>query len=298
MNKITLAIIIFVLIVIGFGLFLLNTPAPVNRPDQLTIATTIFPLTDIARHIVGDQARIIQLLPSGASPHSYAPTPSQLLDLQNISVLFVIGHGLDDWAASTASKVTSAPVVTTDQNITLRSFKDDSSDTSIDPHYWLTVPNAQIMAATIAATLQDIDPDHHQQYQANLAAYSQQLANLETKLQLQVSQSNTRKFIAMHDSWSYLADHYNLELITTYEPIEGKQPSIQDINNLQRLVKQHSLTSFFTEPQKESIAASRFLETELNLSIKTIDPIGGTGQNDSYLNLIQNNINAITSNPS
>ena len=279
---------------------------PASNKDTITIVTTIFPLTDIAENIGGNRINIVQLLPPGASPHSYTITPQQLADIQNASVLLNIGHDLDSWAVEQATKTANIPVVQVDKNIELQEFALDSThedeheeendhnhrheEGSIDPHYWLTIPNAQKIAKTITATLQDIDPEHSEEYESNLQDYLAKLNETEMELQKMAQQAEQTKFIAIHDAWSYFAQHYGLELIATYEPVEGREPSIQDIQELQEIIREHNITTFFTEPQKQSTSATRFLENDFGLNIKTIDPIG----NGSYIKTMLQNMRTLT----
>ena len=55
-----------------------------------------FPPADIVRHIAGPKRRVIQILPPGASPHTFDLTPGQVRELQNARIIFKIG-GIDDW---------------------------------------------------------------------------------------------------------------------------------------------------------------------------------------------------------
>lgn len=285
----------------GIAVLLSSSRIPLPSTNQLTVATTIFPLTDIARNIAGNSATILQLLPPGASEHSYTLSPQQVSDLEQADVLFVIGQGLDDWATRPLSRTLSAPIIGVDQNIELRPYQHKHEEehegeetvTSIDPHYWLTVPNAQVIARTIATHLARLDPAHAAEYQRNLTTYLRQLDTLEQELQSAARRAPQKKFIAIHDAWSYFADHYGFELLATYEPIEGQNPSLADLQELQKLIQIHRLTAFYTEPQKQSTSATRFLREDLHLNIKVLDPIGGLAPHDSYLNLMRQNVTSL-----
>lgn len=267
------------------------TARPAAPGVPLTIATTIFPLADIARQVGGEYARVLQLLPAGADPHGYAATPRQVAELETARTLFLIDHSLDDWAIQLARSV-NLPVIVVDQNITLRPFGDE--DGSPDPHYWLTVPNARQITRTVAAELQRLDPARADAFAANAAAYEQRLAALEEELQQQAAASPQKKFIAMHDAWSYFADHYGFTLVATYEPVEGRTPSLADLQQLRRLVTEHQLTVFYAEPAKSSSAAVRFMKQELGLTVGTLDDIGGRPPRDSYIALMRENMRALS----
>ncbi|HEX7503154.1 MAG TPA: metal ABC transporter substrate-binding protein, partial [Acidobacteriota bacterium] len=71
-------------------------PGTAAAQGPLVLAATIFPAADIARHVAGPGVRVIQILPAGASPHTFDLTPGQLRELQAARIIFKIG-GVDDW---------------------------------------------------------------------------------------------------------------------------------------------------------------------------------------------------------
>lgn len=260
-----------------------------GKTSQLVVAATIFPLADIVKNIAGEELKVVQVVPAGASEHSYALTPRQVAEVQGAKVIFVVGHGMDDAVAAAVAKASGAQVVTVDEGVELREF----AGGGVDPHYWLTVPNAGKMAATVAARLQQIDPDRAGQYEGNLASYLDRLDSLEAELQTVAGGIEQRNFIAMHDAWSYFAEQYGLNLVATYEPVEGKQPSVSDLKHLGELISEYGITVFYAEPQKSSVAATRFLGDEFSLQIRELDPVGGAGGINSYIELMLYNMRAL-----
>lgn len=266
-------------------------------PAALTVGATIFPLADIARAIGGDEVEVLLILPPGVSEHSTALSPQQLRGLERAPVIFHIGHNLDDRLTERITTALPATrTVTVDAGIVLREFSQEEEhhhDSGIDPHYWLTVPNASHIAATITATLQDLDPTHAAVYTTNLARYQQQLASLEQELQAAARTAPRKEFIATHNAWSYLADHYGFDVVATYEPTTGQEPSLADLGELQEVVNRFGLTTFYAEPQKSSTAATRLLQREFGLNIRELDPVGGLPGTDSYLELMRTNMAAL-----
>ena len=118
-------------------------PAPANNPQsgQLQVITSFRPFTLLVEPVAGSHAKITQILPPGADPHDYEPTPKDAIDFQGAQVFFYDGPFLEPWAASIAASANS--------NITLASFADavppeefarmkkeytNFPDTSQDPH--------------------------------------------------------------------------------------------------------------------------------------------------------------------
>jgi zinc transport system substrate-binding protein len=318
MNK-KFVILVFFMTLVAFallaGIIIIRPPSP--PPDQLVVAATIFPLADITRQIAGPHAQVVQLIPSNSTAHSFNLTPQQIRQLTYVVTTFAIGHGLDqrvtdaalkvidnDRGANAAFKTMPYSTIIVDQNITLRAFgpslensdqaDSDHIDSNEDPHYWLTVPNAQAIASTIAQELIRIDPAHTADYHTNLTTYLLSLDQLEQELQRLSAKATQRNFIAVHDAWSYFAAQYGLSLVATYEPLEGRTPTINDLQRLQQLIKQYQIQSFYTEPQKTTSAGIRLMQQEFGLKIMTIDPTGGIDPHDSYIDLMLRNMQAIT----
>src|SRR5512145_3554851 len=67
--------------------------------ERVKVAATIFPLYDIVRQVAGPVADVVLILPPGASPHTFEPTPAGVRALAGAGALFVVGHGLDAWVA-------------------------------------------------------------------------------------------------------------------------------------------------------------------------------------------------------
>lgn len=262
----------------------------------ITIATTIFPLTDIAKNIAGNRATVVQLIPPGASPHSYSLSPQDLERLKDAKVLFAIGHGLDDWSGKPAAKSVNVPLYVVDTNVALQKFggaSEGQTADSIDPHYWLAVASAKQIAQNITNKLIEIDPSYAEDYTAHFAQYATQLDALDAELQTRAKSMPQKKFIAIHDAWSYFAHAYNLSLIASYEPVEGKEPSIADIASFQEIIKKNHITTFYTEPQKQSNSATRLMQQEFGLSIRVLDPLGGIEGRNSYIDLMRYNMDQL-----
>lgn len=255
----------------------------------VTVAATIFPLADIIKNIGGERVGVVLLIPPGVSEHSAALSPQTLASLQNAQAVFTIGQGLEDALVERVVSAKKIPVITVERRIALREF----GSGGVDPHYWLTVPNASRMAQTIAEELTILDPEGGPAYAGRLADYQSRLALLEEELQKQAAAAQQKRFMAAHEAWSYFAPHYGLELVAAYEPVEGQQPSVQDLARIRGLVQQYGITTFYAEPQKTNASETKFLEREFGLKILVLDPVGGFEKEDSYEALMRRNMEAI-----
>ena len=77
------------------------TPEP--EPERETLCVSILPLRSLVGEIVGDDFRIDVLVPSGASPETFEPTPRQIVALDKARMIF--GVGLLDFEVSLLQKI-------------------------------------------------------------------------------------------------------------------------------------------------------------------------------------------------
>ena len=95
----------------------------VTVSGKLQVITSFRPFTLLVAPVAGDDARITQILPPGADPHDYEPTPQDAITLQNGSLFFFDGPFLEPWATSIAASA--------NPNIKLVSFADSDPSAGI-----------------------------------------------------------------------------------------------------------------------------------------------------------------------
>ena len=78
------------------GIFTLLTTAWAQVPEKPTIVTSIHPYYALVQEVAGENAEVMRLLPPGASPHTFDPTPKAWRSFQTLASSFLNG-GLDEW---------------------------------------------------------------------------------------------------------------------------------------------------------------------------------------------------------
>ncbi|MCY4354272.1 MAG: metal ABC transporter substrate-binding protein, partial [Truepera sp.] len=63
---------------------------------QVSIVSSIPPYASLAQQIAGEEAEVHTILPSGTSPHSFAPSPGDILVLLEAD-LIILNGGVDAW---------------------------------------------------------------------------------------------------------------------------------------------------------------------------------------------------------
>ena len=86
-----------------------------------------------------------------------------------------------------------------------------------DEHVWLSIKNASALVEVLTETLEDIDPEHEESYEANEAAYLEKLSVLDQQYKEAVERAAT-KTILFGDRFPfrYLADDYGLSYYAAF----------------------------------------------------------------------------------
>lgn len=169
---------------------------------------------------------------------------------------------------------------------------DDHSHGPIDPHYWLSVHNAEQITMNIAHELSKLDPENADLYNSRAEDYMHDLESLELSLHLKTESLPNKNIISMHDAWYYFAEEFGLNIVGTFEPSAGKEPTPGYIAHLKEEVEEHNVSTLFMEPQLSQSSIASFTD-DYDLSIATIDPLGGVPGRNSYIELMQYNVDQV-----
>jgi len=272
---------------------------PPRSAEKPKVAATIFPLYDIVRNIAGDKMEVVLILPPGASPHTIELTPQHVRRLENSRLVFRIGHGLDDWTGRFTEFLEDGKAVIVDEGVELVSAgeeqhgqEDGHAHNGVNPHYWLSVKNAQIIADHVLEKLIEVDAQNEQTYRNQAALYKDRLQHLELELKQQLEPFQGEELITFHDSWVYYAREFDLVIVGNIEPFPGRQPTPRYLASLQEQIRRYDIRVLFSEPQLSSESVEAFV-ADLGLELYVLDPIGGVAGRESYIDLMKYNTNTI-----
>ena len=298
----------WVIALAAMGLGLSGWPHPSLAAPRLQVAATIFPLYDLVRQVGGSDVEVVLVLPPGASPHTVAFTPSMMRSLTGSAAIFAIGHGLDDWAVRLAADAGVPRTVLTDAHIALRSGHPGDPEHgaeqarreraeapgSVDPHYWLAIPNAMQMVQTIASVLGELDPAGKSRYEQRAAAYRRELQMADNAIRQLFAKVVRHDIALFHSAFDYFAAAYGVHIVATFEPVPGQEPGPRHVREFLRRLREHNLRVLFIEPQLHA-APLRSLARDIGVKLQELDPLGGIEGRDSYLALMRFNASQIAS---
>lgn len=254
-----------------------------NATPDLTVGVTILPQKYFVERIAGDHAKVIVLVPPGASPHTYEPTPGQLAEISSAGVYVKVGSGIEfeqAWMDKIAGVNPAMAVVDSSRGIPfLEGTGDDDEEghspatgdnPGTDPHIWLSLKNARIMAENTEQGLAAADPSHAAEYRANTDSFIRELDTLDMAIARDIAGRNTSAFMVYHPAWSYFARDYGITQI----PIEadGKEPTAAGVRDLIRQAKEKNITVVFAAPEY-STRSAEVVAGEIGGRVALVSPL-------------------------
>ena len=300
MRRPAITIVLFLSLGLLWGCF-----SPPSSNDKVKVTASIFPLADIAASVGGDWVEVQVLIPAGASPHVFEPTPEAFRQFAKTRLFVMVGAGLEFWAQELIAAVadeTPAVVRAADgvQLIQMTAHQEEGSEPHLhdhglgNPHVWLDPMVAISLAENIGQALMHLDPEHSQEYGEHLATYQEQLRALDEHIRETAGQFRIKEYVAFHPAWSYFARRYGLVEVGVIQESPGREPTPKHLQSIIRTIQDHGIRAVFAEPQFNPSAAS-VLASEANVRVLILDPLGGPDLpgRDSYIGLMEYNLKMI-----
>ena len=248
----TFSIFTTLLLVICMVTTVASCTQPSEPPDKIGVIVTLLPQAEFVESIGGDKVDVTVMIPPGASPHTYEPTPSQMAALSRAELYAKVGSGVEfelTWMDKLIAQNEDILVVDCSQGVQRQEMiaAEEHEHGAMDPHIWMSPQNAQIMVRNIADGLIQVDPDNHAYYEQNRDTYLEELAQLDQEIREDLSGVQNRVFMVYHPAFGYFATEYDLTMLPIED--EGKEPTPAGLQHLIEQAIEHDIHVVFAEPQ-------------------------------------------------
>ena len=263
---------------------------PAAGADRPVVVTSIYPLSDWVRQVAGDAVQVHTLLPAGASPHTFEPTPQDAERTARASLLLVVGLGLDDWARKLSAGAQTKTLVLGDQVQTMPNTNPDepSEVGGPDPHVFTDPVRAAQMVAALTPDLAALVPARKAEIEQRSAAYQAQLQQFAQQAEQACQPYAGRQIVTLHAGFQYFLARVGLPPAEVVTPFPGKEPSAQYLEALALKARREHIKVVFAEPQLSPKAAD-VLAHEINGQVLILDYLGNPDDptRDTYLKTLQ-----------
>ena len=287
---------IVILTIVGVALSACGQPTSSSEAPVVLASTTF--LTDITRNVVGDRVKVESLLPVGADPHSYQPTPQDVAKIEQSKLLIINGAEYEHFLESLLENAGGErDIIEASSGLRLRT--DAESEHGVDPHLWLDPNNVIVYVENIREGLTHFDPDGAAIYQSNADAYVSQLEALDTWINEHVSQipPERRLLVTNHEALGYFADRYSFTVIGAVLPSVSSDASTsagQMAELIEQIKSSGTPAIFLDEVENPALAQQIADETgvkivaDLHLESLTDGPPAAT-----YIDMMKHNVTQI-----
>ena len=277
-----------------------------EAPNHLNVLTTIRPVQSLVNAVMGKSEKPGLLLSGQESPHHFSLKPSQIKQIQNADIIFLIDPSFETFMAKALqSKKPKTKVIYLEQapgilklsyrkNKAWDSHEGHAHDSSMDGHIWLDPDNATAMVQTIANTLSNENPVNRDHYQKNAQNYIKKIHDLNRDIQSQLSPVKHVPFLVFHDGYQYFENHFKLngKGSIVFEPNDSLKAS--RLQAVERQIKNYQIHCVFQDTPGNPRVIN-MIEMNFKINTQVLDPLGinlSPGP-DLYLNLLKNMSNDI-----
>ncbi len=287
-----------------------------NAEAKISVVTTIFPVYDWTRNVVGadnSNVDISMLIDSGVDLHSFQPSAEDILKISECDVFVYVGGESDEWVEDALNEATNKDMQVVNL---MEALGDKAKEEEIkegmqaedehehgeeadhedgeheheeegpeyDEHIWLSLRNASALSDVIADALGAADADNAETYKSNAAAYKEKLDALDGEYQQTVESAGTKTLLfGDRFPFRYMTDDYGLDYYAAFVGCSAEtEASFETIAFLSAKVEELGLKNVMTiEGTDHNIAESIINNTQSkDQTILSLDSMQSTTAED------------------
>ena len=262
--------------------------------QRLEVVTSFSILEDITKELGGEHINIINLVPRNNDAHMYIPTPSDAAAIDKADLIIFNGLGFEGWIYRLLEDADGRGV----QLNASRGVDFIMNDNEVDPHAWQSFQNIKIYVINISEMLIMLMPQFSEYLLNRQKVYLKKLDDLENELNRKISKISISKRIVVtsHDAFGYLGREFNIKFLAPQGFSLDVEATAKDVAAVVDQIRNKQVSAIFVENINNpkllnTIAKEANVEVGGRLYSDALSEIDGLA--DSYLNMMQHNIQSI-----
>lgn len=217
--------------------------------DKKTIFVTITPMQSIIEEITAGDFDIEVIVPKGASPETFEPTPKQVTSFSDAELIF--STGLIDFEQSLVQRISGdAEVVNLSNGIELIagscSHGNHKHKHGVDPHIWTSPRALRTMVTNAHKAIMAHYPDSVKYTEAT-GRLLERIDALDTYCATRIKAEGVEAMMIYHPAYTYYARDYGIEQIAIEH--DGKEPTPKRLTALSDRAKRDNIGVILLQPQ-------------------------------------------------
>src|ERR1700722_8803074 len=266
-------------ILLLFGLFACQQGGAKKalEPAKPTVLVSIVPYAYFIEQIAQGRVDVELLVPSGADPHTYEPTPKQVQAAHRAKLWLRTGDPFEEKILKVLQKENTGlrplqmweglPLLPLEEHA--HCSHHNHGHEAQDLHVWLSPKLAKIQAQKIEEALALLLPESRAFFEKNLTQFLTSLDQLDNEVSSILAPLKDRAILVSHPAFGYFCRDYGLLQLSIES--EGKEALPQKIALTLKEAAQHHVGCVITQGQY-SPKAAELVAKKLQLPIFSIDP--------------------------
>lgn len=240
-----------------------------------TVLISVAPYEYLIKELAGDTVNIKVMVPPGASPHTYEPTPKDVMEASKADVWFQIGEGFE--AMSTPALKSSNPkleIVDLQKGLNLIRPSPKTPQCcphhhGADPHFWMSPVLMKKQSATIAKVLTKHYPENQDLFAKNLIKLESNLDSVHHDLEELLGKMPQKTVMVSHPSYSYLARDYGFTLLSLES--EGRDPTPMQVTKIIEEAREKKVKVIYIQEELNTKGA-KLVADIIGAKVVTLNP--------------------------
>ena len=239
--------------------------SPCAAAEGLRVSVSILPQAYFVERLAANLATVQVMIPKGASPETYEPTPQQLIRLADSRLYVKVGAPdfpvEQTYLRAALNRNRAMAVVDMAAGVTL--LKED-------PHVWTSPAAVRIAVENIGRTLEALDPAHREVYRGNCGAFIRDIDTLDREIRQELAGQQGRVFMVYHPAWGYFAHDYGLTQLAIEQ--EGKPVSAAHVRKMVDLARARGIRAILVQKGFDTKGA-RAIARDIGGTLVEADPL-------------------------
>lgn len=286
--------------------------------DRIKIVTSIYPIYDFTKKIVGDKADVQNLLPMSTDAHGWEPTPKDILMIEDADIFIYSGAGMESWVNDILSSIGNDNLVVLEasQGIDLIELAHEEHEEhnhheheenelnhhehnhgKYDPHVWTSLRNAVIELENIKDTVSTVDKENSEFYLENYEEYKKILQDLDEKFTEKINEFERNDIVVSHEAFGYLCRDYNLNQIGVEDVFSSNEPDPQKMKEIIDFIVDKNIKVVFYESSGTKKVAEQIAK-ETGIEIDSLNPLESLTDSEidsgeDYISIMKSNLDSL-----
>ena len=276
---------------------------PIVTARRLDVITTIYPVTYFSERVGGDQVRVTSFAQVGADPHSFDPSPSDIIKIGQSDVLIYAHRDFEMWIPDAVDASGNNSIVALEASGLLGDFavtriEGDEPGGESDPHTWLNPLNAITMVRGIESVFVAADPSGADEFKQNADRLEADLTLLDSQIAESIHNCSLDTVVVSHLAYGHMAERYGFTQLGLAGLSHGYEVSPNRVVSTVEEILELGIKYIMQEPGGDGRLA-RMVAEQIGGSILELHPLESLSADDvlagrDYMSIMRRNAQVLS----